>query len=59
MALVAPEAPEHVTRLTVTGPTDTVGSDAYNIRLSRRCDVRFLDRQISLGMAMLGRFRER
>jgi len=29
-------APEHVTRLTVTGHTDTVGSDAYNMRLSRR-----------------------
>jgi outer membrane protein OmpA-like peptidoglycan-associated protein len=26
----------HVTRLTVTGHTDTVGSDAYNMRLSRR-----------------------
>jgi len=25
-----------VTRLTVTGHTDTVGSDAYNMRLSRR-----------------------
>jgi len=29
-------APAHVTRLTVTGHTDTVGSDAYNMRLSRR-----------------------
>jgi iron complex outermembrane receptor protein len=28
--------PAKVTRLTVTGHTDTVGSDAYNIRLSRR-----------------------
>ncbi len=28
--------PAHVTRLTVTGHTDTVGSDAYNMRLSRR-----------------------
>ena len=28
--------PPHVTRLTVTGHTDTVGSDAYNMRLSRR-----------------------
>jgi len=28
--------PEHVTQLTVTGHTDTVGSDAYNMRLSRR-----------------------
>jgi len=27
---------EKVTRLTVTGHTDTVGSDAYNMRLSRR-----------------------
>jgi outer membrane protein OmpA-like peptidoglycan-associated protein len=26
----------HVTQLTVTGHTDTVGSDAYNLRLSRR-----------------------
>ncbi len=26
----------HVTQLTVTGHTDTVGSDAYNMRLSRR-----------------------
>ncbi len=29
-------APAKVTRLTVTGHTDTVGSDAYNMRLSRR-----------------------
>jgi iron complex outermembrane receptor protein len=29
-------APERATRLTVTGHTDTVGSDAYNMRLSRR-----------------------
>jgi iron complex outermembrane receptor protein len=29
-------APAGVTRLTVTGHTDTVGSDAYNVRLSRR-----------------------
>jgi iron complex outermembrane receptor protein len=29
-------APAHVTQLTVTGHTDTVGSDAYNMRLSRR-----------------------
>jgi iron complex outermembrane receptor protein len=29
-------SPAHVTRLTVTGHTDTVGSDAYNMRLSRR-----------------------
>jgi iron complex outermembrane receptor protein len=28
--------PAKVTRLTVTGHTDTVGSDAYNVRLSRR-----------------------
>ena len=28
--------PAHVIRLTVTGHTDTVGSDAYNMRLSRR-----------------------
>jgi iron complex outermembrane receptor protein len=28
--------PAHVTELTVTGHTDTVGSDAYNIRLSKR-----------------------
>jgi iron complex outermembrane receptor protein len=28
--------PAHVTELTVTGHTDTVGSDAYNMRLSRR-----------------------
>ncbi len=28
--------PAHVTRLEVTGHTDTVGSDAYNMRLSRR-----------------------
>jgi iron complex outermembrane receptor protein len=28
--------PSHVTQLTVTGHTDTVGSDAYNMRLSRR-----------------------
>jgi len=28
--------PAHVTRITVTGHTDTVGSDAYNMRLSRR-----------------------
>jgi iron complex outermembrane receptor protein len=28
--------PAKVTRLTVTGHTDTVGSDAYNLRLSRR-----------------------
>ena len=28
--------PAHATRLTVTGHTDTVGSDAYNMRLSRR-----------------------
>jgi outer membrane protein OmpA-like peptidoglycan-associated protein len=28
--------PAKVTQLTVTGHTDTVGSDAYNIRLSRR-----------------------
>ncbi len=28
--------PAHVTQLTVTGHTDTVGSDAYNMRLSRR-----------------------
>ena len=28
--------PAKVTRLTVTGHTDTVGSDAYNMRLSRR-----------------------
>jgi iron complex outermembrane receptor protein len=28
--------PAHVTQLTVTGHTDTVGSDAYNLRLSRR-----------------------
>ena len=27
---------EKVTQLTVTGHTDTVGSDAYNMRLSRR-----------------------
>jgi OmpA-OmpF porin, OOP family len=27
---------DHVTQLTVTGHTDTVGSDAYNMRLSRR-----------------------
>jgi outer membrane protein OmpA-like peptidoglycan-associated protein len=26
----------HVTQMTVTGHTDTVGSDAYNMRLSRR-----------------------
>src|SRR6185369_16134569 len=30
----APSA--NVTQLTVTGHTDTVGSDAYNMRLSRR-----------------------
>jgi outer membrane protein OmpA-like peptidoglycan-associated protein len=29
-------AVEKVTELTVTGHTDTVGSDAYNMRLSRR-----------------------
>ena len=29
-------APAHATQLTVTGHTDTVGSDAYNMRLSRR-----------------------
>jgi outer membrane protein OmpA-like peptidoglycan-associated protein len=29
-------APAKVTQLTVTGHTDTVGSDAYNLRLSRR-----------------------
>ncbi len=29
-------APAHVTKLEVTGHTDTVGSDAYNMRLSRR-----------------------
>ena len=28
--------PAHVTRMVVTGHTDTVGSDAYNMRLSRR-----------------------
>ncbi len=28
--------PAHVTQLTVNGHTDTVGSDAYNLRLSRR-----------------------
>ncbi len=28
--------PGHVTQITVTGHTDTVGSDAYNMRLSRR-----------------------
>src|ERR1700744_2323255 len=28
--------PAKVTRMTVTGHTDTVGSDAYNMRLSRR-----------------------
>ncbi len=28
--------PAHVTEITVTGHTDTVGSDAYNMRLSRR-----------------------
>jgi iron complex outermembrane receptor protein len=28
--------PAHATQLTVTGHTDTVGSDAYNMRLSRR-----------------------
>jgi iron complex outermembrane receptor protein len=28
--------PMHVTKLEVTGHTDTVGSDAYNMRLSRR-----------------------
>src|SRR5580698_874852 len=28
--------PAKVTRLTVTGHTDTMGSDAYNMRLSRR-----------------------
>jgi iron complex outermembrane receptor protein len=28
--------PAHVTQITVTGHTDTVGSDAYNMRLSRR-----------------------
>ena len=28
--------PAHVTQLTVTGHTDTVGSDAYNMRLSHR-----------------------
>jgi len=28
--------PAHVTRLTVTGHTDAVGSDAYNMRLSSR-----------------------
>jgi outer membrane protein OmpA-like peptidoglycan-associated protein len=28
--------PAHVTELTVTGHTDTVGSDAYNMRLSKR-----------------------
>jgi iron complex outermembrane receptor protein len=32
----APTGPAHLTRLTVTGHTDTVGSDAYNMRLSRR-----------------------
>jgi outer membrane protein OmpA-like peptidoglycan-associated protein len=29
-------APAKVTRIDVTGHTDTVGSDAYNMRLSRR-----------------------
>jgi outer membrane protein OmpA-like peptidoglycan-associated protein len=29
-------APMNVTQLTVTGHADTVGSDAYNMRLSRR-----------------------
>ncbi len=29
-------APAKITRITVTGHTDTVGSDAYNLRLSRR-----------------------
>jgi OOP family OmpA-OmpF porin len=29
-------APEKVTQIEVTGHTDTVGSDAYNMRLSRR-----------------------
>ncbi len=29
-------SPAHVTQLSVTGHTDTVGSDAYNMRLSRR-----------------------
>jgi outer membrane protein OmpA-like peptidoglycan-associated protein len=29
-------SPAKVTQLTVTGHTDTVGSDAYNLRLSRR-----------------------
>jgi iron complex outermembrane receptor protein len=28
--------PAHVTQISVTGHTDTVGSDAYNMRLSRR-----------------------
>jgi outer membrane protein OmpA-like peptidoglycan-associated protein len=28
--------PAHVTQITCTGHTDTVGSDAYNMRLSRR-----------------------
>src|SRR5579883_3102933 len=28
--------PAHVTQITVTGHTDTVGSDAYNMRLSKR-----------------------
>ena len=28
--------PSHVTRIDVTGHTDTVGSDAYNMRLSKR-----------------------
>jgi outer membrane protein OmpA-like peptidoglycan-associated protein len=28
--------PAHVTQITCTGHTDTVGSDAYNLRLSRR-----------------------
>ena len=30
------ETSAHVTQLTVTGHTDTVGSHAYNMRLSRR-----------------------
>ncbi len=29
-------APSHATQINVTGHTDTVGSDAYNMRLSRR-----------------------
>jgi len=35
-AAAANAAPAKVTQLTVTGHTDTVGSDAYNMRLSRR-----------------------